>query len=131
MVARARAKARRAGADVTFSTGIAQQLPFPDASFDAVLVALVFHHLPRRDLPHALAEIRRVLTPGGRVLIVDLGGPQPGGRRPHAHARWDVDEVVAPLLAKAGFVERERGRVEFRLRRFERLRYLLAAGPAV
>ena len=40
-------------------------IPFPDASFDRVLAIHVLEHLP--DLPAALAEIRRVLKPDGRL----------------------------------------------------------------
>ena len=42
-------------------------LPFPDASFDLVLCIEAFHYVP--DPAHALAEIERVLRPGGRVII--------------------------------------------------------------
>ncbi len=44
------------------------QLPFPDQSFDTVLSFQVFEHIPKTD--HYLSEIRRVLAPGGCLLLV-------------------------------------------------------------
>ena len=44
-------------------------LPFPDGRFDDVVLADVVEHLPDEVLRHALAEVRRILRPGGRVLI--------------------------------------------------------------
>jgi ubiquinone/menaquinone biosynthesis C-methylase UbiE len=49
--------------------GDSERLPFPDGSFDAVTCANSFHHYPRQDL--AVAEFRRVLRPGGTLLLVD------------------------------------------------------------
>ncbi|MFF0490787.1 methyltransferase domain-containing protein [Nocardia sp. NPDC004068] len=63
------ARARAAGAAVSFVPGSAYRLPFPDHSFDAVRCERVYQHLedPRR----ATAEIIRVLRPGGRVVLID------------------------------------------------------------
>jgi len=52
---------------VTYLEGEADAIPLPDASVDLVLLYLVWHHVP--DKPAAVAEIRRVLRPGARVLI--------------------------------------------------------------
>jgi SAM-dependent methyltransferase len=48
--------------------GDVQELPFADGSFDVVLAAWMLYHVP--DLDHALAEIVRVLRPGGRLVAV-------------------------------------------------------------
>ncbi|MEK7402446.1 MAG: methyltransferase domain-containing protein [Gemmatimonadota bacterium] len=72
MVARAREKAVRAGFDVPFDVAPAQALPFPDASFDVALCALMMHHLPQDGRRQAVAEMHRVLKPGGRLLVADL-----------------------------------------------------------
>ena len=55
----------------------AQNLPLADASLDAVVCAQAFHWFATRE---ALAEIRRVLKPGGRLLIVDMA--------PHDHEEY-------------------------------------------
>ncbi|MFC5924600.1 class I SAM-dependent methyltransferase [Micromonospora vulcania] len=47
--------------------GDAQRIPFDDGSVDAVWLSTVIHHVP--DLTRAARELRRVLRPGGRVLI--------------------------------------------------------------
>ena len=52
---------------VTYLDGSADAVPLPDAGVDLVLVYMVWHHVP--DRAAAAAEIRRVLRPGGRVLI--------------------------------------------------------------
>lgn len=69
---KASAAARAAGlADrVAFHRGDAERLPFPDASFDAVLCECAFCTFP--DKPTAAREFARVLRPGGRVAITDV-----------------------------------------------------------
>lgn len=68
-------KAARMKADVRFQRGTATALPFADGSFDRVLSSLMFHHLPSADKRLALAEILRVLAPGGEVHLADWGPP--------------------------------------------------------
>ena len=51
-----------------FLTGDAENLPFPDASFDVVYSFGVLHHTP--DTARAVREIRRVLRPGGEAVIM-------------------------------------------------------------
>ena len=67
MLAVARAQSERAALDVGWREGRAEALPFPDASFDLALCqfALMFFE----DRGRALAEMRRVLAPGGRVAV--------------------------------------------------------------
>jgi ubiquinone/menaquinone biosynthesis C-methylase UbiE len=50
----------------TFRCARGESLPFPDASFDRVVSSVA---LPYMDIPRALAEVRRVLKPGGSVLF--------------------------------------------------------------
>ena len=51
----------------SFARAGAAQLPFADASFDAVVACLVFEHI--RDVDDAIAEVARVLQPGGRFCF--------------------------------------------------------------
>ena len=74
MIEVARHKAVRKRAEVDFRVGVVEQLPYPDNSFDMVLSSLMMHHLPADLKPKALAEIRRVLKPNGRLVIVDFKG---------------------------------------------------------
>ena len=70
MVERARTNAASAEARATFMVGDAAALPFPDASFDLVVSTMSMHHWAK---PAAgIAEISRVLRPGGRALIWDF-----------------------------------------------------------
>ena len=49
--------------------GDSERLPFADGSFDVITCANSFHHYPHQE--HAVREMRRVLRPGGRLMIVD------------------------------------------------------------
>jgi ubiquinone/menaquinone biosynthesis C-methylase UbiE len=74
MLAVASDRAREAGRDVRLSEADAQALPFPDASFDTVVCTLSLCAIP--DDRAAIAEMRRVLRPGGRLLLIDhVGSP--------------------------------------------------------
>lgn len=69
-IAAARALASERGvANVRFVTGSVYELPFPDASFDAAYANTLFMHLA--EPTRALAEMKRVLKPGGVVALAD------------------------------------------------------------
>ncbi|SAL72233.1 type 11 methyltransferase [Caballeronia choica] len=73
MLATVAGAARERGLDnIRTQQGPAEKLPFADASFDWVLSRMSAHHW--HGVPAALAEVRRVLKPGGRVLFVDIAG---------------------------------------------------------
>lgn len=70
---RANAIAEGVGDRVDVETGDVTRLPFPDASFDAIISMIVIHNIPSRDSrDQALREFARVLKPGGRIAIFDL-----------------------------------------------------------
>jgi ubiquinone/menaquinone biosynthesis C-methylase UbiE len=75
MIAVARDKAAQAGVDVDYRVAAVEALPFLDATFDVVVSSLMLHHLPEDLKPRALAEIRRVLKPSGRLVAVDFKQP--------------------------------------------------------
>jgi ubiquinone/menaquinone biosynthesis C-methylase UbiE len=76
ILARARKKAAAAGLEIGFDEGMSIALPYGDASFDLVLSTLLFHHLPDDAKRQTAAELVRVLRPGGRLVVGDLGRPQ-------------------------------------------------------
>ena len=75
MIAVARRKATRKRLDIDFRVGVIESLPFPDSSIDVVTSSLMMHHLPEDLKVRGLAEIYRVLKPGGRLLVADFMRP--------------------------------------------------------
>ena len=71
-------KSRLSAADerAAFIQGDALRLPFPTATFDALVNGFLLRNLP--DLPTALAEMHRVVRPGGRVVCLDITRPPRG-----------------------------------------------------
>lgn len=95
MLAVARARAQGAGQSdaLRFVLGDAAALPFADGAFAGALAAFSFRNMPRRLA--ALREIRRVLTPGGRLVIVETSVPRnPVLRLGH----WLYMHGMLPLL---------------------------------
>ena len=108
---RAETAPRPPGLQVTVSDGTAEDLPFPDASFDTVVCTftLCSVHSPAA----ALAQARRVLKPGGRFLFCEHGlSPDPGIAKWQARVEplWKriaggchLTRPVASAIAAAGF----------------------------
>jgi demethylmenaquinone methyltransferase/2-methoxy-6-polyprenyl-1,4-benzoquinol methylase len=69
-----RQNARLKNLNLKFLQGDAQQLPFPDNSFDAVTVGYGLRNLSSWE--NGLAEMVRVAKPGGRIVVLDFGKPQ-------------------------------------------------------
>ncbi len=88
-------RARRKRESITWVEGDLLALPFPDAAFDAATVGFGVRNVA--DLERALAELRRVLRPGGRVGILEITTPT--GMLAPFYRVW-FDRVV-PLLGRA------------------------------
>ena len=119
MLSVARSLPDPAGAVIEWNEGSVLALPFPDASFDVVLCQLGLQFFP--DRPAALREMRRVLPPGGRLVLSVFGpiahspathalanaldrhvGPDASVAKRIKHALADPEELRA-LVAGAGF----------------------------
>ncbi len=108
---------RAAGHDnVAFHEADATALPVPDGAFDAAVSAQVLEYVP--DVAAALAEINRVLRPGGRVVIWDVDWPtvswhsQDPARMRRLLDAWDrhlvhvsLPRTLAAQLRDAGFAD--------------------------
>jgi ubiquinone/menaquinone biosynthesis C-methylase UbiE len=69
---------KRAGLAAELRIGNVEGLPFDDQSFDTVLSTMAFSGYP--DARAAMAELHRVLKPGGRLVMIDVGYPRDGNR---------------------------------------------------
>jgi len=58
-----------------FRLAVIENLPFEDNRFDCVLSSAMLHHLPPDLKVKGLSEVRRVLKPGGRLVLVDVDKP--------------------------------------------------------
>jgi len=77
MITYASREAGRAG-NCQFQIGTAESLDFPAEHFDIVVSSLMMHHLPEDLRVLALREMRRVLRPGGTLLVADAQVPRHG-----------------------------------------------------
>jgi len=87
-------RARRKAPDLTWVRGDVLAMPFPDGGFDAATVGFGVRNV--EDLPAALAELRRILRPGGRLGILEITRPR-GLLAPFYRLWFDA---VVPLLGK-------------------------------
>lgn len=113
MLAKARRRVEAAAPSVELLKASALKLPFVDESFDLLVNSYMLDLLFRDDIPHALAEFKRVLRPGGRLLLSNM---TKGERRRHrfwdwAYARGVVvtancrGVLAAPVLRELGFAD--------------------------
>lgn len=72
MIETARRKTKRQSLPVRFEAAAIESLSFPGASFDLATSTFMLHHLPDEAQRAGLAEVRRVLKPGGRLVIADF-----------------------------------------------------------
>src|SRR5947209_4749556 len=87
----ARGRANALGREIDLRVGDAQALEFPDASFDTVVCTLALCTIP--DDRAAVAEVNRVLRPGGRFLLLEhVRSPNPAVR--------GVQRLLEPLTLR-------------------------------
>jgi ubiquinone/menaquinone biosynthesis C-methylase UbiE len=97
MLSQARRRTRKAP-NVTVASGSAEAVPLPDASIDVAWAINTFHHWADRG--SGLAEVRRVLRPGGRFLVVE----QNRQGRTGSALTDDAANAMAAFITAAGFV---------------------------
>jgi ubiquinone/menaquinone biosynthesis C-methylase UbiE len=109
MITVARKKAARKGLEIDFRVGVIEALAFPDSSLDVVTSSLMMHHLPENLKVRGIAEIHRVLKPGGRLLVADLMRPTGSllnhlfiAFTRHQGLRKGIEDLQ-PLLRDVGF----------------------------
>jgi ubiquinone/menaquinone biosynthesis C-methylase UbiE len=128
---RARNKAERAKVSVQLDHGFADELPYPERSFDRVLSSFMFHHLDEQERESTSRKVLRVLKPGGSFHLVDfviedgahgffdrlIGG--------HALMKTNTNERLLQLISRAGFTNAtivKEGRMLFGLMRMSYFR---------
>jgi ubiquinone/menaquinone biosynthesis C-methylase UbiE len=135
-LALARAQRKAQGlAGIRFERAYAQELPFADGEFDRVLSSMMLHHLDEDVKAGALAEVHRVLRPGGRLHIVDIGGHTTGHHglaarwmKRNPHAAGNLGDAIPRLLRTVGFDCAEVGTQRHRL--IGQLTFYRATRPA-
>ena len=119
MIELARRKAVRGRVEAGFQTALMEELPFSEARFDLVVSSFMLHHLPEDVKRKGLAEVRRVLKPGGRFLAVDFGqtGTSVIGHLlsvlGHSHGHASLAALL-PVMEEAGFTDVETGVTKYR-----------------
>jgi SAM-dependent methyltransferase len=150
---RAARKARRRGVPLTLVQGYADRIPAEDASLDHLVSSLALHHVDDHGRVAFARDAFRALRPGGKVTVVDFGGPGQGpegvGHPAHGHGPVHAlrhlpdlvrsraaqnpavarnrDDAIVALLAGAGFGDAcEVGHVDHR---FGRVTFVQATRP--
>ena len=99
----------RSGPEIEYAVSDVERLPFPDASFDLVVAACVFHHIAPGEQARWASELARVLRPGGQLAFFEHNPRNPLTRRVVRAVPFDHGVVLLPramaeqLLRQAGF----------------------------
>lgn len=112
-LARARRKLERAGRSARLDRAFADDMPYETGSFDRVFSSLMFHHLGPAEKKGTLAEVARVLAPGGELHLLDLARADRTDRQRdgffarllHSHTHDQDGQGIVALFVDAGFLE--------------------------
>jgi ubiquinone/menaquinone biosynthesis C-methylase UbiE len=126
MVHVAQRDAERQGLAADFRVGSITHLPYPDGSFDVVITNIMYHHLDLAEKQQAVAEIARVLKPGGRYVSAEFG-PRARNALERRLAKGEYTLYPSHLAAEGLVIEHEElGAFAWRKRVF----YRVAVKPA-
>lgn len=92
------------GDEATFRAIEGTRLPHEDESFDVVMAACVFHHIPPVERAHWISEIRRVLKPGGHVFVFEHNMLNPLTLKTVRDCSFDEDAILLPRSELMGLV---------------------------
>lgn len=121
MLSKGLARWREHAGHVSPVQGDSERLPFADGSFDVVTCANSFHHYPHQD--RAVKEMKRVLRPGGRLILVD-------GYRDAPYGWFIYDVCVASVEGNVHHASRRRVRDLMDTARFGRVEQTVHRGFA-
>jgi ubiquinone/menaquinone biosynthesis C-methylase UbiE len=117
----AKRNATKVHSKANFQLGVIESLPFENEHFDIVLSSMMLHHLPPDLKRTGLAEIYRVLKPGGRLMVVDVDKPTSLlGRmlmfpwRKDPAVKENIEGHVSKLIQNAGFLDVHHPRAKWR-----------------
>lgn len=112
-------KAAQANEDITFQLGSISDIPFPQSQFDVVMCSFMIFHMSDETRRKGIAEVCRVLKPGGVFLVLDMA--LPAAALPRAIATRllgfhspDMRDLI-PTLEASGFANVEYGAARFRI----------------
>jgi ubiquinone/menaquinone biosynthesis C-methylase UbiE len=120
MIEASRHKAAEAHEEITFQEGSIDSIPFPENAFDVVMCSFMIFHMSEETRCKGISEIRRVLKPGGRLLVLDLALPTQPFQRAIAQrllgfsAGEDLRDLL-PLMETSGFSDLEYGPAKFKI----------------
>jgi ubiquinone/menaquinone biosynthesis C-methylase UbiE len=118
MIELSKQKAKNVDEDITFTPGSIVEIPHEDNKFDVVLCSFMIFHVSEQTRRKGISEIYRVLKPGGRLFIVDLGLPKGIFQRTIAKLilgfmiNHELDELE-PLFTQSQIINFESGKIDF------------------
>jgi ubiquinone/menaquinone biosynthesis C-methylase UbiE len=120
MIEASQRKAAQANVDAAFQLGSIDDIPFPADQFDSVMCSFMIFHMSEAVRCRGIAEIYRVLKPGGRLIVLDFA--MPTNPLPRAIVKLlfgrmmqhDLRELL-PLMETSGFTDIEKAQVKFRV----------------